>query len=152
MNQLAETALSYAENGWLVFPLKPRDKKPITPRGFKDASCDPAAVRAWWRDEPKANIGVVTGRANGIVVIDFDPKNGADVRTFCEEYADALRGLRFGRVATGSGGQHWYFAYPEQDFPSCIGLLPGVDVKSDGGYVLAPPSIHPGGGAYVWLE
>lgn len=152
MNDLAASALSYAENGWLVFPLKPRAKEPITEHGFKDASADPAIIKRWWLDHPDANVGIVTGRTSGLVVIDFDPRKGGDVHAFMREYGDAISGLRYGKVATGGGGQHWYFRYPERGFGSRKDIVKGVDVKSDGGYVVGPPSIHPDGGAYVWLE
>lgn len=152
MTDFAQSAQSYAENGWLVFPLKPKSKEPITEHGFKDASCDVGVIRRWWRTHPQANIGVVTGRVSNLVVVDFDPRKGGDVHAFMREYGDHFSGLRIGKVATGGAGQHWWFAYPDADFKSRKDVVQGIDVKSDGGYVVAPPSIHPDGGRYVWLE
>lgn len=152
MTDFAESARSYAENGWLVFPLKPKDKTPLTEHGFKDASADLEVVDRWWRKHPTANVGIVTGKASGLVVIDFDPRKGGDVHAFMLKHGDAVSGLRIGKVSTGGGGQHWYFRYPERGFASRKDIVQGVDVKSDGGYVVGPPSIHPDGGAYVWLE
>ncbi len=145
-------ALTYADSGWLVFPLRPRGKEPLTRNGYKDATGDRAIIERWWKKNPTANVALVTGRAGGIVVVDFDPRNGGDVHEFMRLYGDAFSGLRFGKVGTGGGGQHWYFRYPAEDFPSVKDVLPGVDIKSDGGYVVAPPSIHPSGEAYVWFE
>ena len=70
MSGLQSAALGYARAGWPVFPIIPRDKNPITPNGFKDATTDGDRVRQWWEQHPGANIGLVPGRA-GLIVIDI---------------------------------------------------------------------------------
>lgn len=146
---MLEPALDYASRGWAVFPLKPQAKEPLTEHGFKDATTDEATIRRWWARWPDANIAVVTGRVSGIVVLDVDPRHGGD---------ESLRDLeaRYGPLAetvtalTGGGGAHYYFAAPEGMTVRTRKLAPGLDLKGDGGYVVAPPSIHPSGQPYTW--
>lgn len=118
-------------------------KHPMTDHGFKDASVDEGMIRHWWEGEPNANIGVRTGEESGIVVIDVDPRHGGDVAF---EALLAQHGPLpvTPRVRTGGGGWHIYFAHPggglkvgnRQD------MVPGVDVRGDGGYVLGAGSNH----------
>jgi len=136
-------ALMYARSGWRVFPVS-RDKKPLTPHGFKDASADERLVREWWGKNPNANIALDIPA--GIVVLDFDPRNGApepwDVLP-----TDARRTVR---VDTPSGGWHFYFRVPEES-QLITKWMTGIDVKRAGlGYVLLPPSVNSAGKAYEW--
>jgi hypothetical protein len=159
-------ALALASRGWAVFPLHtPRGggcscgrpgcedtgKHPRTRNGLKDATTDPEAIARWWGMWPDANIGVRTGQESGIVVLDIDPRHGGD---------DALHELEQAHGAlprtveslTGSGGRHIYFKHPDRAIPNSVGkLAPGLDVRADGGYVIAPPSVHANGRAYCWL-
>lgn len=145
-----EAAIAYALlYGWHVFPCH-RDKTPRTPHGFKDATRDPAIITAWWERWPDASIGIATGKVSGIFVLDVDPAHGG---------ADTLRALEAThqeipntpQVLTGGGGAHYYLAYPGFAVTNSAGKLgEGLDVRCDGGYVIAPPSSHPSGGAYAW--
>ena len=110
-------------------------------------------ISAWWTRWPNATIAIATGIISGLVVLDVDPKNGGDANL--EELE-----LRHGplpdtrKVATGGGGSHFYFAYPThvaavKRTPQAAGQV-GVEVKSDKGYVVAPPSLHENGALYEW--
>lgn len=146
----AEAALAYASHHqWHVFPCF-QDKTPRTPHGFKDATRDTAIITAWWERWPDASIGIATGEVSGIFVLDVDPAHGG---------ADTLRALEAThqeipntpQVLTGGGGAHCYLAYPGFAVTNSAGKLgEGLDVRCDGGYVIAPPSSHPSGGAYAW--
>lgn len=137
MTILLDHALEYVERGWRVFPVKPRDKIPITQHGFQDATTDVASIRGWWCKWPRANIGLACG-ASGLTVVDLDPRNGkADI--------DLMPTLT---TKTGGGGWHYFYSGVVR---SCK-PLPGVDIKSDGGYVILPPSIHPSGRGYEWAN
>lgn len=140
-DHLPAAALRRALLGSPVFPCGPR-KWPLTARGFHDASTDPEQVCAWWSRWPNALIGMPTGAASGLVVLDLDLKGGCDG-------AAAFEALRAGRgapvgpvVRTRSGGHHLYMRAPEgRRVPCSAGrLAPGVDVRGDGGYVVVPPS------------
>jgi putative DNA primase/helicase len=120
----------------------------------KLACADVRVIRAWWRQWPLANIGILTGAASGIYVVDVDLKRGGDVSLMelCErhgiEWPDTLT------VLTGSGGFHYYFLFPEGlDLRNTSGKLGrGIDTRGNGGYVVAPPSLHASGNRYVWVN
>lgn len=164
LSRRGRSALIYAQTfGWRVFPLHHNDdagmcscgnaecggpgKHPRTPRGCLDASADPKRVREWWTRWPEANVGVATGQ--GLVVIDIDPRSGGD---------DGLVDLRrtLGEIPhtveclTGGGGRHLYLRVDADVRNSASVLAPGVDVRGEGGYVVAPPSSHESGGVYAW--
>lgn len=157
MNGFRESAVAYARHGWPVFPLVPRDKKPLTPNGFHDASADTNTVSAWWNKWPNANIGVPTGQAIGSWVLDCDCKHGQPgLDTYQRlSHEPALRETL--QQVTGSGGKQLFFRLPAFDVPvfrqkqtKNVGL-DGCDVQGTGAYVVLPPSIHPEtGSAYSW--
>ena len=110
-----EAALEYAKLGWPVFPCQPGNKRPFTAHGVKDASTDPDTIRGWWRKLPRAMIGMSTGKASGIAVVDVDideakGKNGE------ASLAAVLNGTTLPEgmmtVRTPRGGRHLWFACP----------------------------------------
>jgi hypothetical protein len=141
-------ALDYAARGIPVFPVR-QNKAPYTPRGFKDATCDELTIRGWWQKWPGAGIGIPTGVASGWLVLDVDPRHGggAAVARLLEEYGDLPETLL---VETGGGGYHLIFEYPElAALGNSRGRLPeGIDVRGEGGYVVAPPSVLASGKPY----
>lgn len=144
---MLERALAYIGSGWAVFPLIPNSKRPLTQNGFKDASKSADAVTRWWTQHPMANIGIATGAPSGLVVVDIDVKNGAKGM----ESLDSLSGMTPTlTVQTPSGGLHFYYVAPGPT--RCrTGILPGIDIKADGGYVVAPGS-QLDGNPYEWLD
>lgn len=145
LSKLGRAAMRYADQGWRVFPLKPRDKRPLEAGGFHHATDDAAQVRAWWTRWPDANIGLWPG-PSGFVVLDLDGPDG--------EQAAATLGvldLPTLEVVTGreDGGRHRYYRHPGGHIPNGQ-LAPKLDVRADAGYVLVPPSIHPTGAVYAW--
>jgi hypothetical protein len=144
-------ATEYVKRGWSIFPLKPRTKKPATPHGFKDATHDPRIVRNWFDNDAGFNIGIATGVASGLFAVDVDPRHAGD------ETLGALE-RRYGplpetiRALTGGDdqGQHILFRQPK-GVKLASSLGDGIEIKSDGGYIVAAPSIHPDSGhAYRW--
>ena len=128
-------------------------KHPATSHGVRDATADQEVIRARWRARPGANVGLATGRASGLAVIDIDPRNGGESSL---QELERVHGLfpRTVEVLTGGRGLHFYFACGDQvPAPSSSGRLgPGIDVKGDGGYVVAPPSLHASGESYRWRQ
>ena len=148
---MLDHALEGAAAGFEVFPLN--GKAPAIPggRGCLDATTDPTAVRAMWTPRPHANIGVRV--PVGQVVIDVDPRNGGDKGLeLLEVIHGPLPATRTALSGRGDGGSHRYFLAP--DGPVTSSRLPkGVDLKNRGGYVVAPPSLHPDTGQpYVWAD
>lgn len=162
-----QDALELIELGWQIMPLhtwavdhcdcnKPAcgspAKHPRTMHGLKDATADQSQIIKWWGQWPAANIGVATGPASGVVVVDIDPRNGG-----MDSWAALIADKEFEHLGpaclTGGGGMHLYFRHPGTKVMSRSGeFADGVDVKGDGGYVVAPPSIHATGTAYSWIE
>lgn len=152
---MLEVALSYADHGLAVFPLQPQGKEPLDgSRGFKDATTDATRIRQWWGIEPTLNIGIATGAASGgVFVVDVDEHDGVSGGTELGEWlADSHCKLpETASSTTGSGGTHYLFRAPAGvAVKSAAHVLPGVDVRGDGGYIVAPPSVHPNGNRYEW--
>lgn len=149
MKTLLDAALGYAQFGYPVFPLAPNSKIPMAgSRGFLDATTDEAQIRKWWAANPKANIGIATA---GLCVIDFDLHHG---RTwFDAEGVQAAVKSSPMRQDTPSGGVHVVFAQPADAGwrISASVLAEAVDVRADGGYIVAAPSEIDGVG-YDWTE
>lgn len=101
---------------------------------------DPGAARDAWAQRPGANIGIVTGRASGIWVLDVDPEHGGDLKLAALVGAWGPLPETY-TVRTGSGGAHYYWRMPDFDFTTSRGQLPvGLDVRGNNGQVVAPPS------------
>lgn len=159
-------ALTYARRGWQVIPLHSIEnghcscsrkdkcespgKHPRTINGLSDGSTEETTIRAWWQRFPTSNIGIVTGAVSGIIVLDIDPRHyGDDALQELEERNGPLP--RTVEVVTGSGGRHIYFRHPGIRIPCSSGQIgEGIDVRGDGGYVVAPPSLHISGREYAW--
>jgi hypothetical protein len=150
-DNLPAAALDYAQHGWWVLPLRPRGKVPLgRTRGFKDATRDPAEVEAIWRRHPTANVGVRTGRLSGISVLDVDPESGGgDSLARIEAEHGPLPGTI--TQITGGGGVHLVYRYKPGLGIGAAVWGPGLDLRSEGGYIVAAPSIHPNGCRYRWL-
>lgn len=145
MTALGLAALRLADAGCHVFPLRPRGKQPLGGRGLLEATRDPNQVRAWWSATPTANIGVACG-LSGFVVVDLDSPDALSAwRRLVAEHGTASTLT----VRTARGWHCWY----RGQGPSTAGrLAQGIDTRGHGGYVLAPPSVHPTGALYRWHE
>ncbi|HMS37482.1 MAG TPA: bifunctional DNA primase/polymerase, partial [Arachnia sp.] len=139
---LTAAARSLAAAGVPVFPCEPDGKRPLTRRGFIDATSDLAQVAKWWSRTPEANIGLPTGAASGVVAVDVDVHGPVDGRVAWRRASAA--GLVDGAgllVRTPTGGAHAYFpATSGTEQRSWQAASAGVDFRGDGGYIIAPPS------------
>lgn len=152
-NPMLESALRYAAAGLAVFPVRFKRKEPATPNGFKSATTDPEQIKKWWGQPPgdKNNIGITAGAVSGnLVVIDIDKSDKKDGYQFFSEWLDKYGALpETAAAVTGSGGMHLLFR-SEQPEKSRIGIYPGIDIRAEGSYIVAPPSLHPNGQTYQW--
>lgn len=165
MSNLAD-AVAFAEKGFAVFPVYGVDEKgnclcggkpacnggdnagkhPITPRGVIEATTRVTQVRIWWSKQPEANIGIATGEVSGIVVLDVDGAEG--FTGLAGRSLPATPTVTTGRV---DGGTHFYFKHPGGKVKNSVRKLGnGLDIRGDGGYVIAPPSRHKSGQRYQW--
>jgi RecA-family ATPase len=176
---MMSVALHFAGMGWSVFPCDPETKKPLTPRdrdpitnepipgtgGLKKASCDGDQIRARWKKHPNAMVGLPTGKEVGFFVLEIDvaDKNGTPYTTVEKQISaiEAELGDKLPptmRVRTPRGGEHWYYwsdcGYPRNSASIERGgkKLQGVDMRGDGGYVIAAGSIRDDGKAYVLVD
>ena len=157
-------ALQHAARGWPVLPVHSvRDdgsctcgkadctspgKHPATSKGVLDAATAEGLVQNWWGRNPAANVGIATGPGSGLFVLDVDPRHGGDDTLEALEEAHGRLPATV-EVITGGGGRHLYFRHPGgRALSKTVG--PGLDVKADGGFVVAPPSLHLSGRRYEW--
>ncbi len=149
--QLRDSALKLAALGWQVFPLHARAKTPATRNGVKDATAATQDVAdAWSGDGSAHNIGLATGGLSDVLVLDVDGDEGDQSLRALQALHGALPDTVTVRTARG---RHLYFRYPGPDVRirnSAGKLAKGLDVRTDGGYVVAPPSVHPDGTLYAW--
>src|SRR5262249_24437653 len=134
--------------GWAVFPLVPGTKKPLVAGGFKAATTDPDQIRRWWTETPEANIGVATGAISRIAVLDVDHTKGGD-KSWLDLVAKHGQMPETLRQRTQSGGVHFVFQSVAGLRNSVNKLGDGLDIKSDGGYIVAAPSVV-NGRSYTW--
>jgi len=133
-------ALDLAAAGIPVFPCA-ADKRPTCPHGFKDASCEPEAVRALWCDHPGPLIGVPTGAVSGIFVLDIDSAKHTEADEWLERHAPYLPETKEHR--TQSGGLHILFKHRDGLKNSASRIARGIDTRGDGGYVVWWPAAIP---------
>lgn len=168
---MLEAALAYSRRGFNLIPLHTPiiergdsrcscrkancqgiGKHPRTMNGLKDATTDEAKIRKWWGQWPDANIGIVTGAESNIVTLDVDPRHGGN-----ESLTDLL--ARHGELPatltfiTGGGGRHINFEHPGvkvRNVQASARIGAGLDFRGNGGYIVAPPSLHMSGASYRW--
>lgn len=160
-----DAALELAGLGYFVVPLhspsergcscgapdcRSPGKHPRTRNGLKDASDEAAVITEWWNQWPFSNVGILTGAVAGCVVLDVDFRHGGDaaLHELESKYGPLPETVE---TLTGGGGWHIYFAHPGTPIPNSAGKIgPGLDIRGDGGFVVAPPSLHASGRRYTW--
>ena len=143
-------ALDYAARGWHVFPLAPRSKVPLKgSSGFRDASTNPATLRRWFGQGFPYNIAIRTGLISGLLMLDADGQEGVEnLERLQAEHCSLPATL----MSQSSRGPHLWFKLTVPVPKNESKLAPKIDVRADGGYAVAPPSIHPSGAVYRWLN
>ena len=149
MKSVLDFALDFARRGWQVFPVEHKGKRPATLHGLNDATVDAEQIQAWFGNGRLYNIAIRTGGGSGFDVLDVDGDEG-------DKSLQALIAV-YGKlpetpcVQTGGGGRHFFFKHAEGVRNSASVVGNKIDVRGDGGYVVAPPSIHANGNEYRWL-
>lgn len=150
-------ALALAARGFRVLPLwdagSPRAKMPRLKNWPAHATTDLATIAGWWRSWPDANIGAAMGGDTRLVAIDIDGPEG--VASFAELAAGRDTPTRVSLTGSGKGCQRIYRAAAHQDLSkirNAVQFRPGLDVRATGGQIVVPPSVHPSGRAYEWLD
>jgi putative DNA primase/helicase len=158
-----EYALYYSSMGWQIFPAhtirngrcscgkscRSPGKHPMTRNGLKDATTDRSQILKWWNKAPDANIAIRTGKETDLLVLDIDTKsNGFDSLETLENTFYPLPSTL--TSITGSNGRHFCFKHPGGKIKTQSRVLDGIDIRADGGYIIAPPSRHISGHTYRW--
>lgn len=147
-----DAALGYLSRGWSVIPIEHRAKRPLVAwLEFEHRCASAREIEGWFARWPQANVGIVTGRVSGLVVIDVDAGHGGEASLSRLE-SEHGRLPSTVEALTGGGGQHLYFAHPGGRVGNRVGLYHGLDLRGDGGCVVAPPSQHPSGRLYAWAR
>ncbi len=158
-SKLIDIALHYARRGWAVLPLHSPDvdgncdcnnkncsspaKHPWTSHGVKDATVDQNIIKSWWRKWPSANIGIASGAMSGFFALDVDGRKGWD-------YLEKMGWPKTIQSKTHKGA-HFIFQYPGFPVTNQVKkIAEDLDVRGDGGYIVAPPSQHASGSQYKW--
>src|SRR5207245_1613589 len=166
-NPTLTSALSYVAHGWPVFPCHSMadgqctcgdaecgspGKHPMVPSGYLDATLDETIVHRWWTHRPDANVAYPTGAITGFDVLDIDPRHDGfrSLEILQARIGPVLNPTTLA-VRTGGGGLHLYFAHADHVTNTTkLDGLDGIDVRGQGGYVIAPPSLHESGQRYLW--
>ena len=156
LSELGKAAVWYCENGFDIIPLDARGKRPfarVVPNGLRDSFNNPEDARKVWSRWPDLNVAIVCGAVSGnLFVLDFDEDDDKDVHGFDtlaeweEEHGELLRTAT---AITGRGGMHYLYRASHPVHPS-VNQDKGVDVRGEGSYIVAPPSVHPNGTPYKW--
>ena len=136
-------ALLYLSKNLSIVPLGANKHALVPWAEFQQRLPTEAEVTSWWQQFPNANIGIVTGKISDITVVDVDVKSGG---------LETIKTLALPATLTaktGGGGWHYYYRYTP-DIQTGSGRLTGIDIRNDGGYVVAPPSMHQSGIRYEW--
>ena len=150
---MLELALGYAKQNVRVFPCIPTNKRPYVKGGFKSASKDPEIIKTWWEQSPTAMVGIPTGDPTGIFVLDVDEhgevsgnKSLTELETKHGNLPETLEAL------TPGGGRHLYFKNISSLKNSASKVGKGLDIRANGGYIIAPGSINSDGKEYRWVN
>ncbi len=139
-NQNLIDALRYCQLGFSVIPVNFQSKVPLVNwREYQSKRASSEQIEYWFKN-PEVNVGIVTGVISGIVIVDIDTK---------EKIGRPLPPTATTR--TGGGGSHFVYRHPGIPVKTVAGLLPGVDIRGDGGYAVFPPSTHQNGNKYEWI-
>lgn len=161
MNMKNEALLLVEQHGFCIFPVShpgmggpSAGKRPLI-KGWQNlATTDPSTIEEWWGRWPEANIGVATGEKYDLAVLDVDVSSGGmeSLVSLNKRVGEALETPLM--ALTGSFGLHLYFRHPPGGLVknSASKLGPGLDIRGKGGQVVAPPSLHPSGRRYEWLN
>jgi hypothetical protein len=145
-----DAAHAYAARGWSVIPFEVRGKRPgLAWLEYQSRRASTEEVETWFRHRRGANVAIGTGAVSGFVVVDVDAGHDGTASLDALEREHGPLPVTVEAI-TGGGGRHLYFAHPGGSVPNRVALFPGIDVRGDGGCIVAPPSMHVTGRRYAW--
>lgn len=150
MGDMLKQAIEYVDWGWSVLPVKPDEKRPFMTNWlqYTKTRAPKAMVEGWFNNLSNAGVGVVTGRISGIIVLDVEAYCRIPIEEILKRYPTQLV------ARSGGGGYHLYFSYPHTAtrISNRVGVFEGADIRADGGFIVAAPTIHQSGNRYEWVQ
>lgn len=150
MKTLTDIALEYVDSGWSVLPVKPEEKRPYMTNWlqYNKVRATRETVTNWFNNLSGAGIGAVTGRISGMVVLDIEHYCPIPIAELLKKYPTQMV------AKTGSGGYHLYYQYPRNvaKVSNRVKIFEGADLRADGGFIVLPPTVHPNGNRYEWIQ
>lgn len=147
---LTDEVLGYVDNGWSILPVKPEEKRPFMTNWlqYTKTRATKAMVTSWFTNLSGAGVGAVTGRISNIVVLDVESYCPTPIEEILKQYPTHLVSR------TGSGGYHLFYSYPTSvpKVANRVKIFEGADLRADGGFIVLPPTVHPNGNKYEWIE
>jgi DNA-binding transcriptional ArsR family regulator len=147
MNELIN---EYLNSGWSILPVKPDEKRPYMTNWlqYNKTRATQKQVESWFTNLSGAGVGVVTGKISNIVVLDVESYCKTPINEILKKYPTNLISR------SGSGGYHLFYQYPQDKskVANRVGIFEGADLRADGGFIVLPPTRHPSGGYYQWVE
>lgn len=144
-NTILDAAIELLERDFSVIPVDRMTKKPLVSwKEYQSRLPTEEELEEWWTKYPDANVAIITGKISGLAVVDADSQVGMEwIDKHCTKTTVYSK--------TGKG-KHAYYLYPyHTDIKNAVRIAPDVDVRGEGGYVIAPPSIHANGTKYEWI-
>jgi len=152
IDNLLESCLGYNTLGWSTVLARKMDKLPI--KSWKQYQTKPPTPQEITNDcnkYPESNIAIITGKVSGLIVIDIDSSEGME--KYIAECGELHQTIQAKTGRADGEGLHLYFKHPgDGHYANMAKVLPGIDVRGDGGYVIGPPSLHESGNTYQWLN
>ena len=140
----------YANHGWSILPVKPDEKRPYMQNWlqYTKERAGEQVLSGWFTHLSGAGVGVVTGKVSGILVLDVENHCPQPIEEILRKYPTNMVSR------TGSGGYHLFYQYPSNKgrVSNRVRLFDGVDLRADGGFIVLPPTKHPSGGKYEWIN
>ena len=147
---IRQLATEYVNSGWSILPVKPEEKRPYMTNWlqYTHSRASKETVDNWFKNLSGAGIGVVTGKVSNMVVLDVESWCKTPITEILKSYPTQM----YSR--TGSGGYHLFYQYPTgvSKVANRVGIFEGADLRADGGFIVLPPTIHPSGGRYEWIQ
>ena len=147
---IRQFATEYVNSGWSILPVKPEEKRPYMTNWlqYTHTRASKETVDNWFKNLSGAGIGVVTGKVSNMVVLDVESWCKTPITEILKSYPTQM----YSR--TGSGGYHLFYQYPTgvSKVANRVGIFEGADLRADGGFIVLPPTIHPSGGRYEWIQ
>ena len=148
--KIDQQVLDYVDTGWSILPVKPSEKRPYMTNWlqYTKTKATRENVINWFSSLTGAGVGMVTGKISNIVVLDVECYCPTPIEEILKKYPTQLISR------TGSGGYHLFYQYPQNvtRVSNRVRIFEGADLRADGGFIVLPPTVHPSGNRYEWVQ